>query len=211
MRSWFRPSTSIPIEEQLVRLSENGVRPRSGVTARDVRAMLKHLKAEGSGYPATLCALGAAQVLGDGDATFLSDDVWYFDAACIAGPGAYALVVTRLAQMLPREFPARNAVDSIRIEDWRASVSFELGDERLHWTQRVLDAWLDETLFVRINQLIDARDHGWHGGADGAEPGAPRRLWQVPLPGRQRLIVAATTAHGRRLAQTCGLALRTIV
>ena len=173
--------------------------------------MLKHLRAEGSGYPATLSALGAAQVLGDRHATFLSNDVWYFDAACISGPGAYAFVVTRLAQMLPREFPARNAADSIRIENWRASVSFELGDERLHWTQRVLDAWLDETLFVRINQLIDAQGDGWHGGTNGADAGAPRHLWQVPLSGRQRLIVAATTAHGRRLAQVCGLALRTIV
>ena len=105
--------------------------------------------------------------------------------------------------MLPNEFPAREATDSISIADWRASVSFELGEERLHWTQRVLDTWLDETLFVRINQMIDTQGGGWQGGA--------RHLWQVPLPGRQRLLVAATTADGRRLAQVCGLALRTIV
>ena len=83
MRSWFRPSASIPIEEQLAPLAENGVRLRAGVTSHHVRAMLKHLKAESSSYPATLCAMGAAQVLDSGDATFLSDDVWYFDAACI--------------------------------------------------------------------------------------------------------------------------------
>ena len=211
MRSWFRPSTSIPLDEQLARLSENGVQLRPGMSSRDVRGKLKLLKAEGSGYPATLSGLGAVQLLGDGHATFLSDDVWYFDAACISGPGTYAFVVTRLAQMLPNEFPARNADDSIRIEDWRASVSFDLGEERLHWTQRVLDTWLDETLFVRINQLIDKQGDGWRGGAGSGASGGARHLWQVPLPGRQRLIVAATAVHGRRLAQVCGLALRKIV
>jgi hypothetical protein len=206
MRSWFKSSTSIPIGEQLARLAENGVRLRPGVTVTDVEMTLKLLKAGTPGYAATLCALGAARTDERGQATFLSDDVWYFDAACVSGPGAYAYVVSRLAQMLPGEFPAREVSDSIDIADWRASVSFELGDERLHWTQRVLDTWLDETLFVRVNHLIDARGEGWQGG-----PSAVRHLWQVPLPGRQRLIVAATTAHGRRLAQVCGLALRTIV
>lgn len=186
-----------------MRLSENGVRLSPGATNHDVRSLLKHLKAEGSSYPATLCALGAAHTDAQGGTAFLSDDVWYFDAACITGPGAYAHIITRLAQMLPDEFPAREAADSISIADWRASVSFELGEERLHWTQRVLGTWLDETLFIRINQMIDAQSAGWQGGV--------RHLWQVPLPGRQRLLVAATTAQGRRLAQVCGLALRTIV
>ncbi len=198
MRSWFRSSSLVPIGEQLARLAEHGIRLRTGVTAADVTRSLKDLKADAPGFSATLSALGAASIDGQRQATFLSDDVWYFDAACITGPGAYAYAVARIAQLLPEEFPAREATDSIDIADWRASVSFELGEERLHWTQRVLDAWIDETLFVRVNQLIDA-----HGG--------PRMLWQVPLPGRQRLLVAATPAHGRRLAQVCKLALRKIV
>jgi hypothetical protein len=210
MRSWFHPTTTIPLQEQLARLAENGVRLRPGVTPDQVMALPDKSKVERGGYPALLCALGVERSDPQGSAVFLSDDAWYFDAACITGPGAYAFVISRLAQMLPAEFPARDADDSIHIADWRASVSFELGDERLHWTQRVLDQWLDETLFVRINQLIDSQAPATD-VLYGEPSGSTRRLWQVPLPDRQRLIVAATPRHGRRLAQVCGLALRMIV
>jgi hypothetical protein len=161
MYSWFRSSTSIPILEQLARLTENGVRLRPGVTNDHVKALKERSKLESGGYLATLRALGSERRDAQGNVAFLTDDAWFFDAACITGPGAYARIITRLAQMLPDEFPAREAVDSISIADWRASVSFELGEERLHWTQRVLDTWLDETVFVRINQMIDAPSGDW--------------------------------------------------
>ena len=207
MLTWLTSSKTVPLDEQLARFAENGIRLRPGVTVRDVKSVLSHLKLESAGYPATLSALGAELRDGNGRSSFLSDDAWFFDAACVSVPGDYAFVVTRLAQILPVEFPARDAGDSIDIANWRASVSFELGDARLHWTQRVMNQFVDETLFVRINQLIDESNPGM----DGSMHVGTRHLWQVPLSGRQRLLVAATTAHGRRLAQVSGLALRTIV
>jgi hypothetical protein len=204
MLTWLRKQSNvIPIEAQLMRLAENGVRLRASVTPAHVETLPERATLETAGYRATLCALGAERRDAQGYAFFLSDDVWFFDSAFIWGTGDYARVVMRLAQMLPDEFPARGAADSILLSDWRASVSFELGETRHHWTQRVMDNWLDETLLTRINQLIDERDQG--------SPSDARHLWQVPLEGQYRLIVAATSANGRRLAQNCNLALRNVI
>lgn len=205
MLSWIRKSaidSAVPVAEQIARLAGNGVRLRPGITAADVLALPERATLESAGYRATLCALGAERRDADGHAYFLSDDVWFFDSACINGPGDYAHVVSRLAAMLPDEFPARDADDSVLLGDWRASVSFEIGETRHHWTQRVMDVWLDETLLMRVNQFIDE--------LGGAKAGA-RHLWQIPLESQHRLIVAATPAHGRSLAQQCSLALRNIV
>lgn len=207
MLSWFRMSSTPPIAEQIEQLTACGLRLCPGVTLDIVKALPERAAMEAGGYVATLCALGAARHDARGTPHYLTDDAWYFDAACINGPGDYAAAIERLAQMLPEEFPARDADDSVNLVDWRASLSFELGDVRLHWTQRVLDRWIDETLFVRINQLVEEQADQLHGGLDVF----PRQLWQVPLPGRHRLLLAATTSVGRRLAQACGLAVRLIV
>lgn len=204
MRSLFRSSTTVPLAEQLRLLGDCGVRLRPGVTPQHIARLPERASLVKSGYVATLCALGAARIDTAGDTLYLSDDVWFFHAACIMGTHSYAHVIWRLAQLLPLEFPARDPADSIDLDNWRASVSFELDDARHHWTQRVLGNWLDETLFVRINQMIEAQDTADHGRQ-------LKHLWQVPLPGDHRLIVAATPADGRRLAQVCGLALRAIV
>lgn len=202
--SWFRAvAPTVPVQAQIAQLAAHGVRLRQGVTVADVTALPERATLESAGYRATLCALGAERRDAAGRSLFLSDDAWFFDSACIQGPGDYARVINRLARMLPAEFPAREAMDSILLGDWRASVSFELGDSRLHWTQRVMDTWLDETLLLRVNQLIDSQ------ASDVT--GTVRFLWQVPLESQYRLIVAASRFHGRRLAQHCGLALRQIV
>lgn len=200
MLSWLRKSTTagIPIEDQLAQLTRHGVTLATGVTLADVARLPERATLVGAGYRATLCALGAERRDGQGRPLFLSNDVWFFDSACIQGPGDYAHVVARLAAMLPQEFAARDIADSVAIEEWRASVSFQIGETRLHWTQRVMDTWIDETILLRINQMI-------------ADPDQARHLWQVPLDGQHRLIVAATTADARRLAQNCRLALRNIV
>ena len=200
--SWFRKRQILPIMVQIEQLGRCGIRLADGVTADHVAALPERGALETGGYRATLCALGAERDEADWHGRFLSDDVWFFDSRCIFGPGDYARVVARLATMLPADFPARDPADSILLEEWRASVSFEMGDSRLHWTQRVLDNWLDETLLVRINQSLD-------------RPGRPIasvvRLWQIPLESQHRLLVAATTANARRLAQECRLAIRQIV
>jgi hypothetical protein len=205
MLSWFRKpiDTAVPLAGQIACLAGNGVRLRPGLAAADVLALPERATLESSGYRATLCALGAERRDSLGHAYFLSDDVWFFDSACINGSGDYAHVVSRLAAMLPDEFPAKDAADSILLGDWRASVSFEIGETRHHWTQRVMDTWLDETLLMRVNQFIDEQ-----GAGDRA---STRHLWQIPLESQHRLIVAATPAHGRSLAQNCNLALRNIV
>lgn len=202
MLSWFRKKHGLPIDEQIAQLSRCGIRLAEGVTPAQVAALPERDAMEAGGYRATLCALGAERDDGRQRGSFLSDDVWFFDSRCIYGPGDYAEVVRRLAAMLPVDFPAREPADSILLEEWRASVSFEMGDGRLHWTQRVLDHWLDETLLVRINQLLDR---------PGRAPADVVRLWQVPLESQHRLLVAATTANARRLAQECRLAIRQIV
>lgn len=202
MMSWFRKRQSLPVAEQIAQLARCGIRLVEGVTVAEVAALPERNAMEAGGYRATLCALGAERDGGCGRVRFLSNDVWFFDSRCIFGPGDYAHVIGRIAAMLPADFPARDPDDSILLEEWRASVSFEMGDGRLHWTQRVLENWLDETLLVRINQSVDQ---------PGRVPAEVVRLWQVPLESQHRLLIAATTANARRLAQECRLAIRQIV
>ena len=200
MLSWFRKPI-LPIAAQVKLLADCGIRLRPGVTLADVQALPERDALEREGYRATLCALGTERLDGQGRTGCLSDDVWLLDTECIEGPGSYVRVLTRIARMLPVEFPARAIADSIRLDEYRASVSFEIDETGHHWTQRAMDHWLDETLFLRINHLVEAYPFPARERA--------RLLWQVPLGGQHRLIIAATNADGRRLAQSCALAVRT--
>ena len=197
MLTWFtRPRETL--EAQLGVLAECGLAIERPWGIADVRSALTGFDRGLPPYLRLLLALGQVRNAAARTPPTLCPRVLQIPARCIDGPGAYGRLFAGLARMLGPEFPARDGQDVLSQAERRGSLSFEIGDVRHHWTLRVMDDWVDETLLVRVNHMLEE-----HGGR--------LRLRQVPVGEHHLLLVAATSADSRRCAQRTGLALREIL
>ena len=115
------------LQQRLLTLSQCGIGTRDSDCLDSLLMRRGELLAEG-GYASVLACLGEQQ--DDDERRFLSDDIWLIRMECINGPGDYANVVRRGADLTKGDLNLRAIEDHVDLAQSEAWVSFLLDGVR---------------------------------------------------------------------------------
>ena len=109
---------STSLASALDQLAGIGVRVRPDVSPGDLLLSLGGSMESPVDWIQLLCVLGSDAE--HGDLTRVSDDVWHFDAECIAGHGDYKTVINRFVTLAKGTLPLVDIRDQVDIAGGRS-------------------------------------------------------------------------------------------
>lgn len=148
----------IPFEEQLQNLAGCGIKLRSEFLPEILFEDWTKEEFEKEPFELLLIALGDEKELSDGQWTFLSDNIWHFDAECIEGNGSYINIAERLRDLAGDDLPLQNIKDYVDIDEESAWLEFTLDSKDYHLNFEVSDDWADTEIFNVFAQLLQNRN-----------------------------------------------------
>ena len=175
---------------QLEVLAICGVRPNRDVELADLLAGHSESEYERSPFRLLLCVLGGNSHREPYRP--LSDDIWFLDVDCIAAPGDYVRVATRMATLAGGALPIRDVYDQIDLRQSSASLSFTLHGRPIRWHARIEEGWIDARIMSNFGELLEEQD-------------TDERFTYLDLPGKECLIGHATPQGLATLRRETGL------
>jgi len=154
--SFFKKrSASVSLEQQLEVLSTCGVVLSSEVKIEDLFMFHSRAELEANTYKDLIVTLGYEM---ERDPFVpLCNRLWMCDYERIEDTGSYAEIIERLHRMSEHSLPLSDIDDLVDIEANTAWVEFDLEGSRIHWDAEVDNDWLDPTIVVRFNSLLNAK------------------------------------------------------
>lgn len=179
-----KPTLSVPLTEQLSRLSVTGVVINEDVNDADL--FMFHSKAELEREPFR----HLIETLGHGverePFTPISDRLWMCDYERVEDHGAYVEVVERLERMTGNALRLTDIVDHVDIEAEEAWVEFRFNGQKVRWDLKVEDDWLDPEVLLNYDELL-------------AKAGSQLRLYSNHTDFGQSALIGAFCADEKRV------------
>lgn len=183
-----------PLVRQLETLAQCGICPNEGIGLETFLSTHPERAYERSPFKLLLEVLGDdTEVEVDGRLVRrpLSDNIWHFNAECIAGPGDYARIARRMATLAEAALPLCAISDEVDLRG-HAALSFRLGEREFRWQAKVTENWVDPTIMTLFVALLSQQN-------------TEQRFVYLDLAGRESLIGCATPAQRKMLRQRTGL------
>ena len=145
----------VPLEEQLERLEQLGIRLNPEATIEDLLNEMDREELESNPYSPLLIVLGCEFEKDENVWIHISNNVWYLDTECIEDNGDYIRIVERLITLSQGELTIESLTDSVDIEANEITISFVLKGEHYTWSMEVNDDWLDINILSKFNSALD--------------------------------------------------------
>lgn len=145
----------ISLEEQLKVLGQLGINLSPEATIEDILNEMDREEIESQPYLLLLIVLGCEFEKSDNQWVSISNNIWYLDTECIEDNGDYIRIVKRLVTLSQGILEVENLIDSIDIEAYEATISFELKSKHFNWPLEVNDDWLDMSIFSKFNAVLE--------------------------------------------------------
>jgi len=147
------PREKISIEDQLLVLSDLGIKPKHDGYLDWVCYEWGRDAVEADRYNLILFSLGGERESGDSWER-LSEDVYSFDTECVEDEGIYADIFINLAALSKGAFCIKNVSSTVDHDNRSASVSFTYNNVNYSWDLQYEDDWFDGDVVNKINQLL---------------------------------------------------------
>lgn len=186
------------MREHLGRLAELGLRPRRGVSAEDIAALIDPESFTGNPVLELLAALGGETE--DERPRRICDRVLPLDSECIETPRDLVRVMKWLGALTGKALAIRGIKAGIDpLDELSFLVSFELDGRCFNWRLENNEDWLDPEMLLRYDELLAAE-------------GAGIAIFEVLLEaqGQDWLLVALAPGDERKLAELGQLTVRRV-
>lgn len=143
---------TIPIEEQLLTLSNFGINPKHDDFIEWLCSEWETDVVRSDPY-GLLMLLGGVRNRG-GSYERLSDDVFYFDTGCVDDSGSYRTILERFIALSKGAFCIENLHSEVDHDNKKASISFEYKNTDNNWDLGYNDDGFDFGVIMKINRLL---------------------------------------------------------
>src|SRR5262249_55062059 len=150
------------LERQLSDLAAIGLVINPGVTREDLTTFEAREVLETKPYRGLVEGMGID--IEREPYTPICDRLWMCDYERVEDRGAYRDVILRLEVMTAGRLKLANVTDYVDLEEGKAWVELDFQGRRIHWDLAVHDDWLDPTILVNYDQLLE-------------EAGSPLRIY----------------------------------
>jgi hypothetical protein len=177
--------------DQLDALAACGISLREGASPAGLLARHPEREYETAPFKLLLTELGRESEEPPHDA--LSANVWLMHADCIAHPGDYMRVTSRLVALAGDALPLESIHDKFDTGKGVAWLSFSLRGESFRWPVKIEERWIDPNILSRFAALLEAQD-------------TDHRYICLDLGGQDCLLGCATEEQFTALRRITGLA-----
>lgn len=144
----------VTIEDQLVVLGKLGLTLNPGVGEEHLTAIDDRSALEATPYTGLIEAMGMD--LEEEPFAPLCNQLWMCDYERIEDHGAYVEVLQRLERMTSEALSLSGMIDHVDLEEEIAWPEFEHEGQRVRWEFQVEDDWLDPSILVRYDDLLES-------------------------------------------------------
>ncbi|MHC4926828.1 MAG: hypothetical protein ACYTER_05780 [Planctomycetota bacterium] len=152
LKMWPFKSKSIPLTEQLNKLSELGLTLSAGANTEDLYIFETREELETEAYKGIIEALGYE--IERSPYTPVCNKLWMCDYERIEDHGAYVDVIKRLELMTDKALKLSEIKDYVDVEEGKAWVEFICEGKRIHWDADVDNDWLDPYIITKYDALL---------------------------------------------------------
>ena len=141
----------VTLEEQMQRLSEDGITLNSDITMDDIYDIDGREAFEFSAYDFLFYAYGI-EAHAEPRGRYMSDSVWKFDFECIYGDDSYAHIVKQLARLSGAKDNISELTSSLNLERSTASLSYKFDGIKREYKAKLNDGWVDHDVLDAVLQ-----------------------------------------------------------
>ncbi|MCL2153240.1 MAG: hypothetical protein FWH57_09855 [Oscillospiraceae bacterium] len=146
--------THLAVEDQLMVLSDLGIRPKRNDFVEWICNEWGRDAVESDPYNLMLFSLGGERCEDDGTWEYVSDDIYTFDSECVEESDIYANVLKRLSVLSKGLFTIHQTSSVVDHDNGRASVSFTHNEKKHIWDLKYDNDWFDCDVINKINDLL---------------------------------------------------------
>ncbi|GMQ60538.1 hypothetical protein AN1V17_49380 [Vallitalea sediminicola] len=144
----------IPLKTQLEKLEEVGISINPDIDRNQIFNVFDKEEYEEDPYGSLLIALGCEVETSQDCGKPISKNIWYLDTECIEDTGDYVSVMEKIVCLAHDSLQLSNIHDYIDMDENKAWIAFDLGEETYKWNLEFNDDWLDVKIFSMINKLL---------------------------------------------------------
>ncbi len=167
---WFKKSKHLALEDQLDALADLGIQLNPGITIDDMLYSYPREEFERTPFEVVLFVLGI-EVERKPWGRYFSNQVWNFDAECIADPTIYTEIVQNLCRISNAGSSVAEIESDVDFEANKAWLKYRVvrGEESVirHWDVEVDHDWADPMAVSYVMADIEQGGRHFYAKANG--------------------------------------------